>query len=409
MARAKAIAASAWRVEDCLTAGALALMALLPAIEPALRALLAVGIPGTTGYVENLTLWVAYLGAMVATREGRHLDLSTGMLRLPPPVKRLARHLVAFVSAAVAAGLFWASLEFVRAETAVPLRIGGWMPIALAEAILPVAFAAMMLRFALAGRGWGDRALGCLGIPAAALTVFLLAPYAGLLLWPGIVVLVAAALLGAPIFVALGGAALLLFFAAGVPVAAIPVETYRVVASPSIPTIPLFTLAGYLLAESGASLRLVPLFRAWFRWLPGRAAIAATLVCAFFSTFTGAWGVTILALGGLLLPVLLKNGYSDGFGLGLVTATGSLGMLFPPSLAVILYGVVAHVSIPDLFKAGIGPGGLMVRAIAAYGVYKGIAGRVERPPFDPGEALAALWAAKWELLVPVVALFGIFG
>jgi C4-dicarboxylate transporter DctM subunit len=404
-----AIAASAWRVEDGLTAAALALMALLPAIEPALRAALGVGIPGTTGYVENLTLWVAYLGAMVATREGRHLDLSTGMLRLPPAVKRLARHLVAFVSTAVATGLFWASLQFVRAEVAVPLRIGGWMPIALAEAILPVAFAAMMLRFALAGRRWRDRVLGCLGIPAAALAGFLLAAHAGLLLWPGVAVLVAAALLGAPIFVALGGAALLLFFAAGVPVAAIPVETYRVVASPSIPTIPLFTLAGYLLAESGASLRLVRLFRTWFGWLPGGAAIAATLVCAFFSTFTGASGVTILALGGLLLPVLLKNGYSEGFGLGLVTATGSLGMLFPPSLAVILYGVVAHVSIPDLFKAGIGPGVLMVGAIAAYGIYKGLAGGVERPRFNLGEALATLWAAKWELLVPVVALFGIFG
>jgi C4-dicarboxylate transporter DctM subunit len=407
--RAKAIAAAAWRIEDGLTAGALALMALLPAIEPVLRKLFGVGIPGTSGYVQNLTLWVAYLGAMVATREGRHLDLSTGMLRLPPPVKRVARHLVAFVSSAVTAGLLWASIQFVLAETAVPLRIGGWMPIALAEAILPVAFAAMMLRFALAGPGWGERVLGCLGVAAAAAIGFLLAPHAGLLLWPGIVVLVAAAFLGAPIFVALGGVALLLFFAEGVPVAAIPVETYRVVASPSIPTIPLFTLAGYLLAESGASLRLVRLFRAWFGWLPGGAAIAATLVCAFFSTFTGASGVTILALGGLLLPVLIQNGYGERFGLGLVTSTGSLGMLFPPSLAVILYGVVAHVSIPDLFKAGIGPGALMVGAICAYGVYKGIAGGVERPRFDPGEALAALWAAKWELLVPVVALFGIFG
>jgi tripartite ATP-independent transporter DctM subunit len=203
--------------------------------------------------------------------------------------------------------------------------------------------------------------------------------------------------------------ALLLFFAEGVPVAAISVETYRVVASPSIATIPLFTLAGYLLAQGGSSRRLVRLFRAWFGWLPGGAAIAATLVCAFFSTFTGASGVTILALGGLLLPVLIKNGYSEGFALGLVTSTGSIGMLFPPSLAVILYGVVAHISIPDLFKAGIGPGLLLVGSVCAYGVYRGLAARVERSRFDAREAVAALWEAKWELLVPVVALYGIFG
>src|SRR5262249_46364450 len=153
----------------------------------------------------------------------------------------------------------------------------------------------------------------------------------------------------------------------------------------------------------------VRLFRAWFGWLPGGAAIAATLVCAFFSTFTGASGVTILALGGLLLPVLIRNGYGEGFALGLVTSTGSIGMLFPPSLAVILYGVVAHISIPDLFKAGIGPGLLLVGAVCAYGVYRGLAARVERSRFDTREAVTVLWEAKWELLVPVVALYGIFG
>src|SRR5689334_16047359 len=122
--RAKAIAAIAWRIEDGLTAGALALMALLPAIEPVLRKLFGVGIPGTSGYVQNLTLWVAYLGAMVASREGRHLDLSTGMFALSPRVKPAAKQFVAFLSTAVATGLFWASFQFVRSESAEPLRIG---------------------------------------------------------------------------------------------------------------------------------------------------------------------------------------------------------------------------------------------------------------------------------------------
>jgi len=409
LAQRLSLGLAARHAEDALAATAILLMALLPAIEPVLRALFATGIPGNSGYVENLTLWVAYLGVMVATREGRHLSLSTGMLALPPAIARMTRHLVAFLSTAVAAGLFWASYQFVEAETAVTVRIGGWLPVAAAEAILPIAFGIMALRFAFQARDGWDRALAFLGIPAAAAIGLLLAPHAGDLLWPGIVLLLAAAILGAPIFVALGGAALLFFFAEGVPVAAIPVETYRVVVSPSIPTIPLFTLAGYVLAEGGASRRLVRLFRAWFGWLPGGAAIAATLVCAFFSTFTGASGVTILALGGLLLPVLLERGYSESFAVGLVTSTGSIGLLFPPSLAVILYGVVAHIAIPDLFKAAVGPGLLMVGSICAYSVYKGLGASAERPRFDLREALTALWEAKWELLVPVVALFGLFG
>ncbi len=216
-------------------------------------------------------------------------------------------------------------------------------------------------------------------------------------------------MVGAPIFVVLGGVALLLFFADAVPVASIPVETYRIVVSPSLPTIPLFTLTGYILAEGGASRRLVRLFRALFGWMPGGLAIAATLVCAFFTTFTGASGVTILALGGLLLPVLIKNGYPERFSVGLLTATGSLGLLFPPSLAVILYGVVAHVPIQDLFKAGIVPGFLLVAAISIFVVREGLRSKVPRPAFDVWEMATAVWESKWEILLPVVALVAIFG
>lgn len=137
--------------------------------------------------------------------------------------------------------------------------------------------------------------------------------------------------------------------------------------------------------------------------------IVATLVCAFFTTFTGASGVTILALGGLLLPVLLQNGYLEWFSVGLLTTTGSIGLLFLPSLPVILYGVVAHVPIPDLFKAGIVPGILMVAAVCLFGIHEGVRSKVPRPGFDPLEAVAALWESKWEILLPVVALVGIFG
>ena len=181
--------------------------------------------------------------------------------------------------------------------------------------------------------------------------------------------------MGAPIFVVLGGATLMLFLATEVPAAAVTVETYRIVVSPSIPAIPLFTLTGCLLAAGSASERLVRLFRALVGWMPGGLAIATTLVCAFFTTFTGASGVTILALGGLLAPVLMKNGYPKRFSMGLVTATGSIGLLFPPSLAVILYAVVAHVPIPDLFRAAIVPGLIIIGAVCLFGVREGVRGR----------------------------------
>jgi tripartite ATP-independent transporter DctM subunit len=384
-------------------------MGVLPVLELFLRTFFHTGIPGTSGYVQNLTLWVGFLGAMIASREGRHLNLSTGMVMLPPRLQGIATTLAATVSTAVASGLCWASLQFVRVEMESPANIAGWLPIWVVEAILPVSFAIITLRFVLQAGGWRARALAFLGIPAAVVIGFLLESHAPQLVWPAIAGLVGAAVIGAPIFVLLGGAALLLFFAEGVPVAAIPVETYRIVVSPAIPTIPLFTLTGYLLAEGRASHRLVRLFRAFFGWMPGGLAIVTTLVCAFFTTFTGASGITILALGGLLLPVLQKDGYSEQFSLGLLTATGSIGLLFPPSLAVILYGVIAHVPITDLFKAGILPGMLMVTAVCLFGMRKGIRTKTPRPPFDAREAAAALWESKWEVLLPVVALVGIFG
>jgi C4-dicarboxylate transporter DctM subunit len=153
----------------------------------------------------------------------------------------------------------------------------------------------------------------------------------------------------------------------------------------------------------------VHLFRALLGWMPGGLAIVTTLVCAFFTTFTGASGVTILALGGLMLPVLLKGGYMEGFSIGLLTAGGSLGLLFPPSLAVILYGVVAQTPIPDLFRAGIIPGLLMVAAICIFGVREGVRLKTNRQSFRGRDVAVALWESKWEIFLPILALVLILG
>jgi len=405
----KRIVSFARHAENGCTIAALLVMALLPSLELLLRTFFNAGIPGSSAYVQNLTLWVGFLGAMIASSERHHLNLSMGMVLKNPRLKGLVNVLTTVVSAAVTSGLFWASLQLVRAEMDSPVKLAGWLPIWVVELVLPISLGMITLRFVAQAEGWTERALACIGIPAAIGIGFLLVPYAQPLLWFGIGVLVVSALFGAPIFIVLGGTALMLFFADGVPIASIPVETYRIVVSPSIPAIPLFTLTGFIVAEGRASQRLVRLFRALFGWMPGGLAIVTTLVCAFFTTFTGASGVTILALGGLLLPVLLRDGYHERFSVGLLTAGGSLGLLFPPSLPVILYGVVAHVPIPDIFKAGVIPGTIMVASVCIFGVREGLRSKTNRPSFNLKEAFSAFIEAKWEILIPVLALVVIFG
>lgn len=398
------------RIEDSSATAALLLMALLPVLELALRTFFGAGIPGSAGYVQNLTLWVGFLGAVVASRQGRHLALTVeGVRLLPERPRRIVWGVCGAISAAVSAALFWASLQLVVAEFDAPTRIGGWLPIWVVQVVLPGAFAVITVRFIVRAGLLPERMAAVLGVAAVAAIGLLVETPPPIFVWMAVAMLIAAALAGAPIFVVLGGLALALFFAAGVPIAALPVETYRIVVSPSIPTIPLFALAGYVLAEGGAGKRLVRLFRALFGWLPGGLAVATILVCAFFSAFTGASGITIVALAGLLLPVLLQSGYPERFSTGLLTATGSIGLLFPPSLAVILYGVIAHIPITDLFVAGIVPGLLMVVSICLFGIFIGISAKVPRPSLDLKEAGAALWNAKWEVLLPVVTLGAIFG
>ncbi len=425
------------RTEDVILAAALLLMALIPVAEWAGRAWFKTGIPGATDYLQHLTLWIGFLGAMLATREDKHLKIVAATRGLSDAFGFVIAPLVAFISAVVCTALFGASLQLVVAEAPglpdwaamfIPdfierwlepfglfesgglTRVGGWIPIWIAEAVMPFGFAVMAVRFVLgASRRLWVKMLVTAGLAAIMLFTILASNPVPQLVWPGVLLLAISAILGAPIFTLLGGTALLLFWGDGVTVAAIPAETYRIVASPIFPTIPLFTLAGFVLSESKASQRLVRVFRALFGWIPGGLAVAATLLCAFFTTFTGASGVTILALAGLLLPVLIKSGFEEGFSMGLLTSTGSLGLLLPPSLVVILYGVIARVPIIDMFKAALLPGVLLITPICVACIWLGLKTRAGRAPFSPGEAVAAIWEAKWEVAMPVVVLVVIFG
>ena len=401
------------RFEAGLLVLVLAAMTVLPVFSVVLRRLFDWSSAGPNLWVQHLNLVLAFVGAVVAARTGRHLSLSTGeLLRLD---QRLQRRISSFTSAmatAVTIMLAWAAADFVRAELGGARELPGGIPVWTLQLVMPVGFAAMALYLAWYGNSsWRGRLSAILVSAMAAGLALIPVGSRSPVVWVGSLMLLVAVALGAPIYTVMGGLAMLLFYGQPLPtpISAVPLETFQLVASPTLPAIPLFTLAGYLLAEGGASRRLVELFRHWCGWMPGGISAAAVLVCAFFTTFTGASGVTILALGGLLLPSLVKSGYSKRFAMGLLIASGSIGLLFPPSLPVILYGVVAQVPIDQLFISGAVPGILLVLLLVAMGVGHAIRNRVPTQAFIPREALQSLWRAKWEVLLPVGILVGIFG
>jgi tripartite ATP-independent transporter DctM subunit len=224
-----------------------------------------------------------------------------------------------------------------------------------------------------------------------------------------VICIVLLALLGMPLFIALAGGSLLATYNAGLDPALLAVELNRLAASPYLAAIPLFTFAGVVLAAGGAPQRMIQLFNAMVGWLPGGMAAVALGSCAFFTAFSGASGVTILALGGLMFPMLLHAGYGERFNLGLLTTSGSLGLLFPPSLAILLYGIVSGVSIDQLFLAGIVPGTLLMVILGIYCMYNGRRTRVPRHHFSMKQLLTTLREGIWDLLLPVSIITGIFG
>ncbi len=399
------------RVSAVLAVAGLALMVLIPLAESLGRRTGWFFIPGAAAWVQHLTLWVGLLGAILAAYAGRHLSIAMAGLIRPGKVRDGLEYLATAGTIGVLLAMAWASGVLVVSQTHSPETIGGWFPVWLAQAVMPAAFLLMAVgRLVHTWRGPRYLALtlvlALLMGPALALV-----PWAarGWFALPGVVLIVLLAIVGMPLYAVLGGVGLLLFFASGVTTAAVPAETYRIVTQPVLPSIPLFALAGVVLAAGGAPRRLVRLVQAWTGWMPGGASIATILGCAVFTAMTGASGVTILALGALLLPVLMTAHQDERYSLGLLTASGSIGLLFPPSLPVILYGVYGRVGIDRLFLAALVPGLLLLVVTALYGLVKARRSEVARPPFDMGEALAATWAAKADLILPVLVLVGLFG
>jgi len=401
------------QIEHIFTTLILSAMVVLTVIGAVVRLVAGESLAGLGLWTQSLNLWLAFAGALIATRVGKHLALSTGeLLKLNDRTRFWAEGFTSAVATAVTGLLAYASVLLVQAESHSALALPGGIPMWFVQCIMPVGFTLMALRLAWHGnRGWKGRLVSLMAVGLAMSLALVPAGQREPVVWAGSAVLLLAIAFGAPLFTGMGGIAMLLFFGAPmpVPITAVPAETYRIVADPTLPTLPLFTLAGYLMAEGGSSKRLVGLFKSWVGWIPGGTAATAILVCAFFTTFTGASGVTILALGGLLLPILLKAGYTEKFSIGLLTAAGSIGLLFPPSLPVILYGVAARVPIDKLYLAGLAPGLLLVGLLLGLSLVQGLRTGAKREKPDFGAMARSLWGAKWEILMPVLVIGGIFG
>ncbi len=396
--------------DEWLASGALALMLVIPLLEIVLRPLFGQGIENAPLLVQHLGLVLAMFGALLAER-GQHLtSLGSGFAASINPLISKNAKLFAQVSSALLCGMLaQSSWTFVASEMAAPRDIAYGLPGWMIQTAMPLGFVLLGLKIA-------SRITPALGLRIVlAITLPLLGWwFAGrfdgstLPMWPFALWLTAILFCGAPIFAVLGGLALALFWMEGQPLASVPLSHYQITVNPSLPALPLFTLAGLFFARTGAAARLGKLFTALFGSGVTGTAIAAAVLCSFFTAFTGGSGVTILALGGLLLPLLTKAGFPEKRGISLVTSASALGVLIAPSVPLIMYAIIARVPINTMFLAGLLPAVVMVSCLLLVGGYlnpglKPVVMRNQDKP-DFTAARIAAWDAKWEILAPFVAI-----
>ncbi len=395
--------------EDLALALTFGAMACLPLLEIVFRFAFRSGIPGESAILQHLTLVTAMLGACIAAREQRLLTLSNVESVLTGKSRQCARWLASGANATIAALLAYCAWVFVQSEWEADKQWFGEVPAWTIQWIMPAGFAVIALRST-----WAAGATHSLRLALCVVAILLLCAFASdalpraPMMFLGGCLLAVCAALGAAVFAVLGGCAMLLFWGQDLPIASLAVDHYRLVANPVLPSIPLFTLTGYFLAEGGAPGRLVRVFNALLGNRQGGAAAITLATCAFFTAFTGASGITILTLGALLLPLLLASGHSPRAGLGLVTSAGSLGVLLPPSLPLILYAIVAKVPMQEFFVRALVPAVLMLTLAFVWARFASRPAprtdHVEREPLWP-----VLMSAKWELALPLVTFVALFG
>lgn len=389
----------------------IALLISLPVLEVVARFFGTTAITSSRMVVQHLTLWVGFFGAVLASSRGKLLSLSSSNLFEPESSFSIKHFIAKSTSLIILISLFWGSLQLVTVEYQYPVNISPLISRWFAQSIMPISL--MLMSVILFFKSYSSlKNKFALLISILLFLSIVSIPQvreSSLTLWFSFFSIIFSLFYGLPIFLGLGGIAALLFWFDWTPLSAISAETYRIVVSPTLPTIPLFTIAGFLLAESKSSIRLLSLFQALFGWIPGGTPIVLVIICGFFTAITGGSGVTILALGGLLMPMLIKDGFSKDFSLGLITVSGSIGLLFPPSLPLIIYGVTAGVSIKSIFLGGIIPGLLILVIVASWAIFSSKRQSVAVYDFKINNIKSALIESKWEIAIPFIIMFGIFG
>lgn len=441
--QAGAAPASAWRRwqgwqrwqrwDETLAGAALALMTLIPLLELALRPLLGRGVENAPVLVQHLGLLLAMAGALAAERHGHLTTLGSSLGQLGGTalrtVMQAALRVLAQGGAALVCGLLaLASWRFVASEVEAAQALAYGIPVWWVQAAMPLGFALLGLRLGArcadhspAASRW--RWLPALLLPALGAALGARLDGSAAPLGPMVAGLLLMLLAGAPIFAVLGALALALFWSDALPLASVALSHYQITVNPSLPALPLFTLAGLVLARTGAAQRLGALFTALFGGGVGGTVLATAGLCSAFTAITGGSGVTILALGGLLLPLLRHAGYAEQRGIGLVTSASALGVLLAPSVPLIMYAVIARVPITDMFLAGLLPALVMVACLLLVGGFlrrdrggEGSSASASASASAPAPvsalatrpdlrlALRVAWAAKWELAAPLVAI-----
>lgn len=402
-------------IENSILIVCLFALIFLPLLERVMRGFFNTGIEGEAEFVLHFSLVIGMVGGAIAAREKRLLGISTIAHFLKGPWK-IAADVFANSWAAIVTGVLgYAGYLFLLDERGAGNEIAYGVARWWIQSMLPIGFGLIAIRLVWnSGPQWWVRLLSSMVVLVASWILWKGWIPVDRILLPGVIMLITAMLLGAPIFSVLGGATLLYLWREDFPIAGVATSHYSMSTEALIPTIPLFTLAGYFMAESKASQRLVRVFQSFVGQFRAGPAIVTIFVCAFFTAFTGGSGVTILALGPLLMPVLTSAKYGDKPSLGLITGAGALGILFPPSLPIILYFIVANanvqtgISLEHMFLGGLIPGILMVGMMTLYSRRLISKEAVAGKKFDWVESRCAVWEAKWELMIPVVAITALF-